>query len=195
MDDRDLVRRMLRGEERAFDEFFDQNFDRVFRFACRRLGDPAAAEDVAQVTLVQAMRKLHTWKGEAALFTWLCAICRHETAAWTARHGRIPQPVLDDEAGMRALLDQVASPDESPENAAGRLELAALIQSVLDHLPHRYGDILAWKYLHEWPVSRVADRLGITEKAAESMLTRARDAFRRGCASLSGAIGNGWSGS
>jgi RNA polymerase sigma-70 factor (ECF subfamily) len=191
MDDRDLVRRMLRGEERAFDEFFDQHIDRVFRFAARRLGDPAAAEDVAQVTLVQAIRKLHTWKGEAALFTWLCAICRREVMAWTARTGRTPQPVIEDEAGMRLLFERLASTDESPDLTAERHELSALIQSVLDHLPHRYGDILEWKYLRDWPVSRVADRLGVSEKAAESMLTRAREAFRQGFTSIPGAIGSG----
>jgi RNA polymerase sigma-70 factor (ECF subfamily) len=188
MDDRDLVRRMLCGEERAFDEFFDQNFDRVFRFAARRLDDRAAAEDVAQATLARAMAKLHTWKGEAALFTWLCAICRREVMAWTARNGRVARAVIEDESAIAALLDGMASTDESPEDTAARHELAALIQGVLDHLPHRYGDILEWKYLLDWSVSRVADQLGVSEKAAESMLTRAREAFRRGFASLSGAM-------
>lgn len=188
MDDRLLVRRMLRGDESAFTDFFEENFDRLFRFAARRLGDNAAAEDVAQATLVQAMRKLHTWRGEAALFTWLCAICRHEVTAWTSRNGRIPLAVVEDDAGMTALLDSIASTEESPERAAARHEAAALIQNVLDHLPHRYGDILEWKYLLDWPVSQVAARLGVSEKAAESMLTRAREAFRHGFASLEGGM-------
>jgi RNA polymerase sigma-70 factor (ECF subfamily) len=92
---------------------------------------------------------------------------------------------------MRRLIERLASADESPEYTAERHELSALIQSVLDHLPHRYGDILEWRYLLDWPVSRVADRLGVSEKAAESMLTRGREAFRRGFASISGAIGSG----
>lgn len=188
MDDRDLVRRMLAGDDVAFDEFFDQYFDRVFRFAARRLGDAAAAEDVAQATIVQAMRKLDTWRGDAAVFTWLCAICRREIMAWTSRTGRLPQPVIEDEAGMAALLDRLASGSESPEETAQRHELSALIQSVLDHLPHRYGDILEWKYLRDWPVSRIAERLGVSEKAAESLLTRAKEAFRRGYRALPGAM-------
>ena len=90
MEDARLVHRMLGGDERAFDEFFDAYFDRVFRFALRRCGDADAAEDIAQASLVQAMRRLETWRGEAALFTWLCAICRRELMAWWTRTGRQP---------------------------------------------------------------------------------------------------------
>ena len=81
MDDEALVHRMLRGDERAFDEFFDAYYDRVFRFAARRTGEADTAEDIAQATLVQAVRRLDTWRGEAALFTWLCSICRRELLA------------------------------------------------------------------------------------------------------------------
>ncbi len=79
--ERDLVSAMLAGEQRAFTAFFDSNFPRIYRFALPRLArNEEACKEVAQATLVKAMRKLSTWRGEASLFTWICQICRNEIA-------------------------------------------------------------------------------------------------------------------
>lgn len=59
-----------------------------------------------------------------------------------------------------------------------RKESAHLVHEVLDLLPERYASALAWKYLEDLPVKQIAWRLQIGDKAAESLLTRARDAFR-----------------
>ena len=48
----------------------------------------------------------------------------------------------------------------------------------MDVLPTRYGDVLEWKYIDGLPVQEIARRLAIGPKAAESLLTRAREAFR-----------------
>ena len=74
--DMDLARRLRAGEESAFDAFFAEYFPRVYRFARTRLGgDEDAAEEVAQTTLIKALAKVGTYRGEAALFTWLCTFC------------------------------------------------------------------------------------------------------------------------
>lgn len=186
MDDAALRHRMLRGDEGAFEEFFDAYFDRLFRFAARRTADPDAAQDIAQATLVTAVRKLDSWRGEAALFTWLCAICRRELIAHWHRTRREPAAhALDDVVETRALLEQLAAGADGPERQLQRRELSDLVQLTLDYLPDRYGDVLEWKYLEGCAVSEIAARLNATPKAVESMLTRAREAFREGFIELS----------
>lgn len=188
MDDARLVRRMLRGDESAFDEFFDAYFDRLFRFAARRAAGDDVAQDIAQATLVTAVRKLETWRGEAALFTWLCAICRRELAGHWARAGRQGATrALDDGPDVRSALEQIAAGGDSPERAYERTEVARAVQLALDYLPGRYGDLLEWKYIEGRAVSEIAARLQSTPKAVESMLTRAREAFREAFAELSRA--------
>lgn len=72
-DDKRLVRRLLAGDEAAFEEFFEMYFSGLYRFALARLeGSADAAEDIVQATLCRAVTKLATYRGEAALFTWLC---------------------------------------------------------------------------------------------------------------------------
>ena len=181
-DERDLTARMLNGDERAFSEFFDGYFPGLFRFATARLsGDEAAAEDVVQATLSAAIRKLATYRGEAALFTWLCTFCRHEIAAYYRRAQKAPVPIglIEDEPAIAAALDSLTAQD-----AVERAEQARLVHVVLDRLPPRYASALEWKYIDGETVGTIAERLQLTVKAAESMLTRAREAFREGFAIL-----------
>jgi RNA polymerase sigma-70 factor, ECF subfamily len=188
VDDAVLVRRMLRGDQCAFEQFFDAYFDRVFRFAVRRTGDADAAQDIAQSTLAIAVRKLETWRGEAAFFTWLCSICRREVSAYWRRMRHQPSACPLDESGdARGVLEQLAADGDGPEQALQRRELAHLVQLTLDYLPDRYGDLLEWKYIEGCAVLDIAARLHSTPKAVESMLTRARQAFRKGFAELSRA--------
>lgn len=188
--DRALARRLLRGDEEAFEEFFDRTFRGLYRFALARVGhDQDAAEEVAQATLCKAITKLSTYRGEAALFTWLCTFCRHEISAWYRRRKTTEAPVdlVEDLPEVRAALESLGSGPEDPGSALGRKELGRLVQVVLDQLPGRYGSVLEWKYLEEVSVKEIAGRLEVSPKAAESLLTRAREAFRDGFRTLTGA--------
>lgn len=180
--DNALVRRLLHGDEDAFTTFFEWMFPRLYRFALVRVGGREdAAEDIAQATLCRAVRRIATWRGEAALFTWLCTICRHEIEAWRRSHsleGEIH--LIEDVPEIRAALEALR-PLQTPLSAEQLIQcgqIAALVQRILDHLPVRYGRALEWKYLDEIPVREIATRLDLSEKAAESLLTRARAAFR-----------------
>lgn len=188
--DRALVRRMLGGDERAFEEFFETHFSRVYRFAMTRLGgDAVAAEEVAQATLCQAISRLVTWRGESALFTWLCTICRHEIGHLYRRRGRFPDPagLIEDSPECWAALGSLAAAlEEGPEARFARKEVARLVQVTLDNLPWSYASALEWKYIHGLPVKEIAGKLNLGLKAAESLLVRARTAFREAFSTLTG---------
>lgn len=177
-----LVKAMLAGDERAFQHFFDDYFSRVYRFALPRLsGDVEAAKEVVQASLTKAVRNLSSFRGDASLFTWLCQICRHEIVdhlrAARRRSDRIV--LIDDSPELRAALESVeASAEDEPMRRLSRSETRALVQSVLDRLPSRYGDVLEWKYIEGRSVEEIAARLGVGAIAVQSMLARARTAFR-----------------
>jgi RNA polymerase sigma-70 factor, ECF subfamily len=186
--ERELVRRMLGGDEGAFDEFFADYFPRLFRFAVLRLREQDVAEDLVQNSLIAAVRNLGSWRGEATLFTWLCTICRREISAWEKRTSRrVMVSLAEDDPGLRAALESIGAEAEAPDAGLARADTGRIVQLVLDHLPPRYSRALEWKYLEDLSVDDIAMRLQCTPKAAESLLTRARDAFRDAFAAIDAA--------
>ena len=188
--DRALARRMLAGDERAFDAFFDGHFRGLYRFALSRLdGNQDAAEEAAQAAICKAIARMSTYRGEAALFTWLCTFCRHEISAWLRRNrpGALQVDLVEEIPEVRAALESLGGEAEHPGAALERKELGRAVQVTLDTLPPHYGSVLEWKYLEEIPVKEIAARLELSPKAAESLLTRAREAFRDGFRTLTGA--------
>ena len=182
---------MLEGDEQSFRLFFDTYFPRIYRFASPRLaGDREACKEVVQATLVKGMRSLDSFRGESALFSWLCQICRHEIVDYLRARKRHSDHVvfIEDQPELRAALESIEAPvEEQPSQRLSRDQARALVRSVLDRLPSRYGDVLELKYVEGRSVEEIGDLLGIGHSAAQSMLARARVAFREALEAVFGA--------
>jgi len=181
--DKALAIRVSRGDEAAFEEFFSEYFPRLFRFALSRTdGDEALAEEVVQRTLCNVMYKMDSYRGDAPLFTWLCSICRNEISGYFRKSGReesFAQPV-EDSAEIHAAMERISEGADDPLTERHRDEIARYVQATLEQLPDNYARALEWKYMQGRSVAEIASELGLGEKAAESVLTRARKAFREG---------------
>ena len=186
--DRALARRILGGDEAAFRDLFDRFFPRLYRFALARVPrDPEAARDIVQQTFCQAIERLDSYRGEAALYTWFCQICRNAVADHYRRHSRSAGRVvlLEDLPDARAILESFAAPEaDEPETGAMREQVHRLVEATLDALPGRYGEALEWKYIDGLSVREIAERMSLGEKATESLLTRARESFREAIAGI-----------
>lgn len=180
--DKKLAKRILDGDRASFDVYFNTYYPRLFRFALPRLDhDRDLADDTAQLVLCQALSKLHTYRGEAPLFSWLCTFCRYEVSKQRkARHrAQGDTPLTEDDPGVRAALDSLlAQTSRDPDVALYQDEVRRLVKVAMDHLPSLYADALEAKYVRDMSVNEIAAQIGKSPKAAESVLTRAREAFR-----------------
>lgn len=186
-EDKRLVARLLAGEEAAFKQFFADHYHRLYRFALSRTDrDVGAAEDAAQATLSRALQNLAGYRGEAQLFTWLCAICRSEVSIWRRRTGRRETHIVlvEDRPDTRAAIESFAADGDDPADEVERDQRARHIQVALDRLPPRYGDALEWKYVEGFSAQEIAARLNIGIEAANSLLARAKRAFKETYASM-----------
>jgi len=173
--------RMLRGEQRAFDAFFDAYAARLGSFAARRSSlDAAAIEDVVQTTMINAMRSLASFRGGSSLFTWLCQICRNQIV--DARRKAARQPVvrsLDEMIEEKPLAQVVQLTDyrDPLDECAAEADRGA-VRKAINRLPANYARMLELRFGDELTVPEIARVLQISESAAESQLVRARQAFR-----------------
>jgi RNA polymerase sigma-70 factor (ECF subfamily) len=188
-EERQLVDRLLAAETAAFDEFFNEYYPKLYRFVKRRIPrDPAMAEDIAQGAMCRALQALPGFRGEAALMTWLCTLCRREMSArWREMRAFADGPGLaEDDPEIRAALESLLAGGADPLQASTREQVRETIRTALDYLPAPYADVLEWKYVREMSVVDIAAKLGRSPKATESLLTRARDAFREAFTVLHG---------
>ena len=179
--DRLLAAKVAAGDQGAFDVFFREYFPRLFRFTLTRVdNNEELAEEIVQRTMCIVVRKMGSYRGEALLFTWLCQICRNETSSvFRQRKLELHEDIrIEDHPAVQAALESVASDDGRPESAQRRDEIANFVRVTLEHLPANYASALEMKYVRGCSVREIAATLSVGEKAAESILTRARAAFR-----------------
>jgi RNA polymerase sigma-70 factor, ECF subfamily len=183
LDEQDLVERMRRGEQKAFDQFFDAYASRLAAFAARRSSlDAAGLEDVVQVTMINAMRGLGTFRGGATLFTWLCQICRNHLADARRKAERRPKvqslEQLEAAKPPGAVVELTDFRDPLDECADDSTRSA--VRHAVNQLPASYARILELRFGDDLTVPEIARILQLSENAAESRLSRARQAFREG---------------
>lgn len=193
-DDKALAARILAGDEAAFRGLFDQLFPKLYRFAMLRLeGDRDDVCEVVQQTYCRAFEQLARYRGEASLFGWMCQICRNAIADLGRQRQRlVSQPASwHDDDTLESFLEALSAPvEDEPETQVIRMDLIRLVQSTLDCLPAHYGDVLEWKYIDGLALNEIAARLELGNKAAESLLGRARAAFREAMALMAGTRGD-----
>jgi RNA polymerase sigma-70 factor (ECF subfamily) len=136
------------------------------------------------------MRRIGDFRGESALFTWICQICRREAVDYIRSRRRHAKHLvlIDDRPELRSAIEAIEAPEEYDlVRQYGRAEVGRLVRVVLDRLPSNYGDALEWKYMEGSSVEEIGERLGIGTIAAQSLLARARIAFREALEQVFGA--------
>lgn len=116
-DERKLIARLRRRDERAFRQLVEQYQGQVFNVVFRILGDAAEAEDVTQEVFVAVFRAIARFRGDARLSTWIFRIavnhCRNRLKYLGRRHHNRTSSLDDvhEAADMRVLGERPAQPD------------------------------------------------------------------------------------
>lgn len=167
MSEKELVKRILRGESKAFEEFYRQNQAGLRRWVGSKVGDSRDAEELTQDAFLSLLDSLPLFSFKSSLKTWLYSIARHEIADHFRR--KYAKRVLK---LVPIVGEYVAREVYSTQEIAERIERA------YRQLVPEYAVMLRLKYEEGWSIKRIAERLKVSMKAAESKLFRARRAFQ-----------------
>jgi RNA polymerase sigma-70 factor (ECF subfamily) len=174
------------GPPPTVEQVFRDYAPRIYNLARRMLGNDADAEDVTQDVLLQVVRKLDTFRGEAALPTWLHRITVNAALAHRRRRA------TREEAHVRDPLDQFADEGHHdgpvrrwsvpPDQAALDRETHELIERAIAELPEIYRDVYVLADVEGLPNAEIADMLNLSVPAVKSRLHRARLLMRNALA-------------
>jgi RNA polymerase sigma-70 factor, ECF subfamily len=171
---------MATTEERTpappLEEVLQEYAPRVYSLARRMLGNEADAEDVTQEVLLQVVRKLPTFRGEAAFPTWLHRVAVNAALAFRRKRAareqhRAPEGLLDRQEERRASPGASPAP---PERLVLAHERQRLIEEAIASLPEIYRDVYVLADIEQLPNAEIASLLELGVPAVKSRLHRAR---------------------
>jgi RNA polymerase sigma-70 factor, ECF subfamily len=181
-EERHFVGQLTRRDEAAWELFCQLYTAPLFAFIRYALGlDEEKSKEVVQSTFLRCVRSIGTFdpkRGE--LLQWLKTIARNEACTLFRQRKSFAAEkswsVLATSAREEIL--EILDHDDLPEELLARRDLQFLVQEVLLTLGERHRKALVMKYIEDMKIVDISNQLKVSEKAVESLLSRARDAFR-----------------
>ena len=172
-----LIARFADGDQAAARVLAARHTPRVLGLAMKMLRDDAEAEDVAQEAMLRLWKIAPDWRaGEAKISTWLHRITSNLCIDRLRRRKRNGPP-----------LEDVAEPPDPAPTATERLmaqDKAAAVTAAMRRLPERQRIAVTLRHFEDLGNPEIAERLGISVEAVESLLARGRRALAKDLSSM-----------
>jgi RNA polymerase sigma-70 factor (ECF subfamily) len=181
--DYQLAQRIHRGERKAFEEFVDAYGGRVHRLVRRYVENTTDAEDVTQEVFCDLHRSIGSFRGEAALSTWVYRVALNH--CWKYRQKQHPESLSYDEQAMSVPSDDWRA---DPAQSAAKKELSEQVQGALRQLSPLHQDVVVLCEMQGMTYQECANALQIPIGTVKSRLFHA---FRRMRGLLSGYVQEG----
>jgi RNA polymerase sigma-70 factor (ECF subfamily) len=168
--DAEIVERVRRGDEAAFDLLVERHIARAFSVGYRLLGNREDAQDVVQESFLAVLERIETFEPGREFGPWFYRI--------VVNRGLNARKSLARRATMDVPLDvPIAGP--SPLRLTEQAELATLVHEAMTELPERQRDIVRLFELEGFPSGEIAEMLGIADGTVRWHLHEARQRLRR----------------
>jgi RNA polymerase sigma-70 factor, ECF subfamily len=170
------------GQKLTAEQVFRTYAPRVYSLARRMLGNDADAEDVTQDVLLQVVRKLNTFRGEADIYTWLHRVTVHAALAHRAKRARREEHEMHDplnhflESGYHASTVRPWS--LGTDQQALNHEREQIIEQAIARLPEIYRDVYVLADVEGLSSPEIGDMLQLSLPAVKSRLHRGRMLMR-----------------
>lgn len=177
MSEQDLVLLAQRQDPDAFQELMRRTKSSSMRLALSIVKNREEAEDQVQTSFFNAWRHLGTFNLEAKFSTWMRTIVSNQSLMHLRSKRRaLTQPF--DESREDGRVFEPADLRIDHEQILSRSELTIHLRNEIRLLPPLFRQVLELRDLEQLPIQQVAERLGVTEAAAKSRLSRARQMLR-----------------
>lgn len=173
--DGELAALALAGRQAAFRELLDRHRASVFRLVRGNIGDDDASLDVTQEAFIAAFAALKSYDGTRSFKTWVSRIAINKCRDWARRRTvrRFFSFALPIEAAATVSDDSIPA----DQQISDRAELAR-VREAIARLPPAIREALILHTIEGLTQAETAEILGISEKAVETRIYRARKALQ-----------------
>jgi RNA polymerase sigma-70 factor (ECF subfamily) len=174
--DRELLAAHVAGDADAFGELFSRHRDRLWAVALRTTGNPEDAADALQDAMISAFRRAGSFRGDAAVTTWLHRVVVNACLDRLRHQRSRPAQPLPDDLEEHAGRGDVATrePDPGPEQVAVDADRRRQVLDALATLPAEQRAALVLVDMEGYPVAEAAEMLGCAVGTVKSRCARGR---------------------
>ena len=167
MTEAQLIERVLDGDEGAARELYDAHVDRVYRLAYRMAGEEELAREFTQESFVRAFERLHQFRGDAALSTWLHSITVSVTLNGLRKVRKTQKREVELDDGVPGGVAQRVEPD-----------LKQRLHQAVDGLPEIYRSVFVMHDVEGYTHDEIGRTLDVATGTSKARLFRARRMLR-----------------
>jgi RNA polymerase sigma factor (sigma-70 family) len=170
MTDEELIKCVLNGNQNAC-RFLVAKYQNLVNHIVRRIVlQDAGAEDICQDVFLKVFSRLHSFRGDAKLSTWIATIAYNTSITYLKRKKVIKETYMD-HSGWSALQGIFSTESATSYESA---ETRKIILESVETLPVHYRTILTLFYLEEFSYHEIEKITGMPEGTVKNYLFRAR---------------------
>ena len=172
LDDKQLVKSYIDGDEESFSILLDRHLKHVFNFVYRLCGSKTEAEDITQDTFLKVWKKIKKYNGQNSFKTWLYTIARNTTIDYLRKKKDLKFSDFDTEEG-NYIEDTLADTEKLQEDVFARHENKDIFEQIFNDISPVYKEIMMLYYNNDMTLVEISEVLNRSVNTVKSQYRRA----------------------
>lgn len=173
LNDHELIREILSGDQQAIQQLHDRYVERIFQYIYIQTNSYHDTEELLQDVFFKAASQLDRFEGKASFKTWIFKIARNTVIDYYRKQNKERQSM----AIEQGFLEELGGKDESAEEIAVRHIHMNEVLEIIDKLPTHYSNVLHLRFIEDFSIKETADIMGKSVLSVKSIQRRARMAL------------------
>ncbi len=174
MNDAELVKQILNGNNNAFRYLVANHQRLVLHVVGRIIQQPDEVEDICQEVFIKVFQKMKKFRGDSRLSTWIATIAYNTSITHLRKTMRRGEHSYDDNPGLIAMEKDT----EANQKIVEKDEAKSYLMREIKALPVNYRTVLTLYHLEEFSYKEIEEITGMPEGTIKSYLSRARKLLR-----------------
>ena len=164
-----MTKQMSRQNEAAYREFFNLYYKRLWAYLITvSKGNFNDVEEAVQLTLIRVVKNIRAFEREDVFWNWLTRLAK---SAYIDCYRK--------QSTFQKLVSSFRQYRENSDSYQTSTSTEICIEQALNRLDSANQQLIRWKYFDNWSYDAIADELGVSSKAIESRLGRARKKLKQ----------------